>query len=152
MSKILFIQTGGTIDKNYPPGPDNHGYAFQITEPAYEEILKRKKVDPNRYRSLRLMQEDSLDMDHDDRETIVSCVKKAEEDRIVITHGTDRIQETAEMIKRSITGKTVVLTGAMLPEVFRDSDAEFNVGGAFALAQVMQPGVYIFLGTDVIVV
>src|SRR5687768_3825742 len=90
-----------------------------------------------------LMMVDSLDMTDADRELIVRNCAHCEEARIVVTHGTDTMVETARALARGVTGKTVVLTGAMIPYAFGSSDGLFNLGSALSFAQVLPPGVYI---------
>lgn len=139
--KILFLQTGGTIDKDYPSGDDNHGYGFEITTPAYERILKR--VNPSfEYETKAILQKDSLDITDEDRQSILQACKQSEAEKIVITHGTDTMIQTAALLAE-LTNKTIVLTGAMLPELFKDSDADFNLGCAVGAVTSCQPGVYI---------
>jgi L-asparaginase len=140
---ITFVQVGGTIDKDYPQGLSDHGYAFKIGEPAIIEILERATPLFN-FDVVRLMQQDSLDMTNEDRESVKDLVQSLETDKVVITHGTDTIGLTAETLA-DISGKTIVLTGAMMPERFRESDADFNVGMAVAAAQKMPHGVYVVL-------
>jgi L-asparaginase len=90
-----------------------------------------------------LMMIDSLDMSDRDRELIVRSCAECAESRIVITHGTDTIVETAAAIARGVAGKTIVLTGAMIPYAFGSSDGLFNLGSALSFAEVLPPGVYI---------
>lgn len=90
-----------------------------------------------------LMMVDSLAMTDDDRAIIVQHCRAAPEDRIVITHGTDTMVETALRLGREVEGKTVVLTGAMVPYKFGSSDGLFNLGSALAFVQTLPPGVYI---------
>jgi len=117
--KITFIQTGGTIDKDYPKGIE--GYAFEISEPAVKRILKN--LNPTfEYEVLSICKKDSMDITEEDREIIYRACKEQENDKIIITHGTDTIIETA--IKLSdINDKVIILTGSMKPEKFSDSDA-----------------------------
>ena len=89
------------------------------------------------------MMVDSLDMTDADRESIVRNCAQCAESRIVITHGTDTMVETAAALARDVTGKTIVLTGAMIPYAFGSSDGLFNLGSALSFAQVLPPGVYI---------
>ena len=140
---ILFVQTGGTIDKDYPENADNHGYNFDIGEPSFLRTLERANPEFS-YRTTIVTKKDSLDLTDKDRALIKEAVSKASEERIVITHGTDTIQQTAKEL-RDIKNKTVVLTGARLPEQFYDSEADFNIGMAAAGAQVLPHGVYIAL-------
>lgn len=140
---IVFVQAGGTIDKNYPATDNHHGYYFDVGEPSYLDILQRVNPDFS-YRTMSIVQKDSLDLTTADRKKIYEALNSIQHERIVITHGTDTIKTTAEYLS-SIEGKTIVLTGARLPERFYDSDAEFNVGMAVAGAQVLPHGVYIAL-------
>ena len=141
--EILFLQVGGTVDKAYPPGSEDHGYAFQIGEPAFISILRRAKV-AFKWSYRTVMKKDSLDMTHTDRAEILSEVSSSSQDRIIITHGTDTIGQTAEAL-RTVSSKVVILTGAMLPEKFRDTDADFNLGTAIGAVQFFSPGVYVAL-------
>jgi len=90
-----------------------------------------------------IMMIDSLEMTDADRALIVQNCQQASEDRIVITHGTDTMTETAAAIARSVTGKTIVLTGAMIPWAFGSSDGLFNLGSALSFVQVLPAGVYL---------
>jgi L-asparaginase len=92
-----------------------------------------------------LMMVDSLDMSEADRELIARQCRDAPEDRIVITHGTDTLVETAAVLARAGTGKTIVLTGAMIPIAFGSSDGLFNLGGALTVVQVLPAGVYVVM-------
>jgi len=90
-----------------------------------------------------LMMVDSLDMTDSDRELIVSSCRRCAEPRIVVTHGTDTMVQTAGVLAAAGLDKTVVLTGAMIPYAFGSSDGLFNLGSALSFAQVLQPGVYV---------
>lgn len=90
-----------------------------------------------------LMMIDSLEMTEEDRELIAYQCEQADEDRIVITHGTDTMADTAKMLNQKIKGKTIVLTGAMIPIKFGSSDGLFNLGSALAFAQSLPHGVYV---------
>lgn len=136
---ILFIQTGGTVDKDYPSG--KYGYAFEIADPASERVLKRVKPE-FKFEIARLLKKDSLDLTEADRKVIFDTCKKNKADKVVITHGTDTMITTAKALS-TLKGKTIVITGALRPEKFSDSDASFNLGMAVAAAQCMKPGVYI---------
>lgn len=139
---ITFIQTGGTIDKDYPKS--DHGYDFAINEPAVRSMLHNCHAQ-FKYDIIEVLKKDSLDITETDRKKIVQAVAKVPGDRIVITHGTDTIYQTAEAINSAITDKTIILTGALRPEKFAASDAEFNVGMAVGAVQSMPHGVYIAL-------
>jgi L-asparaginase len=86
---------------------------------------------------------DSLEMTDTDRSIIVESCKRADEDRIVITHGTDTMTDTAKVLAENITDKTIVITGAMIPYKFGSSDGLFNLGSALAFAQTLPHGVYV---------
>lgn len=137
--KIAFIQTGGTIDKDYPKAVK--GYAFEIGEPAIERIINKIGVNFE-YEIIYLLQKDSLDLTAEDREKIVEACEKIDCDKIIITHGTDTMVETAKKLN-VLNNKTIVITGSLKPERFIDSDASFNIGTAIAAVQVLPSGVYI---------
>jgi L-asparaginase len=146
---IHFIQAGGTIDKVYPRNPDNHGYNFAVGTPAFLDILGRAGYSMNVSHSVACVK-DSLDMTYEDRHKVSVLVRDAPSDRIVITHGTDTIIKTATAIA-ALAGalRTVVITGAMMPGGFRNSDADFNLGMAVAAAQILPKGIYIVLNGKV---
>jgi L-asparaginase len=137
MSVRIFV-TGGTFDKEYN---ELNGQLF-FKDTHIQEILKlgRCKVDLS-VRTLMLV--DSLEMTDTDRSIIVESCKRAEENRIVITHGTDTMTVTAKVLAENVTDRTIVITGAMIPYKFGSSDGLFNLGSALAFAQTLQPGVYI---------
>jgi L-asparaginase len=137
MAIKIFI-TGGTFDKEYD---ELTGKLF-FKETHLGEILKlgRCKAEV----SLRtLMMIDSLDMSDADRELIVNYAAKTEEDKIVITHGTDTMTVTAAALAKAQLNKTIVLTGAMIPYKFGSSDGLFNLGSALAFVQSLPAGVYV---------
>jgi L-asparaginase len=88
------------------------------------------------------LHKDSLDMTDEDRRLIFHRISSDDHRHIVLTHGTDTMIQTAKTLK-TIPGKVIVLTGAMEPARFKYSDAVFNIGGAVAAVQILQPGVYI---------
>jgi L-asparaginase len=140
--KIAFIQTGGTIDKDYPKS--TKGYAFEFGEPATRRILE--KLNPSfDYEILTTCQKDSLDITDNDRQDLVTLINKNSANKFIITHGTDTMIETANFISSKIKNKVIVLTGAMRPEQFSNSDASVNVGGAIAAIQILNEGVYLFM-------
>ncbi len=137
MSIRIFV-TGGTFDKTY----DEIRGRLTFGESHIAEMLRlgRCRLDV----SLRtLMMIDSLDMTDADRELIVRSCQQCAETRIVITHGTDTMVETAAALARAVADKTIVLTGAMIPYAFGSSDGLFNLGSALSFAQVLAPGVYL---------
>ena len=95
------------------------------------------------------MRKDSLDMTDEDRHLVVSTVKEAAEQFIIITHGTDTMIETARLLAASVSEKSIVLTGAMQPAGFRSSDALFNVGVAVGAVCSSPPGVYIAMSGQI---
>lgn len=147
---ILVLTTGGTIDKLYFDALSE----YQVGESVTARLLELGRVN-HPFRLVELMRKDSLDLDDADRAAIAAAVAGAQERRIVITHGTDTMTTTAKALA-AIPGKTIVLVGALAPARFSDSDASFNLGMAFAVAQIAPPGVYItmngsvFLALDVV--
>jgi L-asparaginase len=139
--KILFIQTGGTIDKDYPKS--TKGYAFEISEPAVRQILER--INPAfEYEVISLLRKDSMDLTVKDKKKIFEECEKADTDKIIITHGTDTMIDTAIFLTE-VEKKTIVITGAFKPEKFTNSDADFNVGAAIGAINVLGYGVYIVM-------
>jgi|WetSurMetagenome_2_1015567.scaffolds.fasta_scaffold15356_2 L-asparaginase len=137
--KILFIQTGGTIDKDYPKQMKN--YAFEISEPAAKQIIER--VNPSfEYEIVSLLRKDSMDITKKDKRKILEICAEADSDKIIITHGTDKMIDTAKFLS-GLKNKTIVLTGAFTPEKFTNSDADFNVGAAVGAINIVGKGVYI---------
>ena len=138
---IAILVTGGTFDKQY--NELTGALAFKDTHVPEMLRLGRCRIDV----AVRpLMMIDSLDMSEVDRHAIASACLSAAESRIVVTHGTDTMVETAGTLAAALpasTGKTVVLTGAMVPYAFGSSDGLFNLGSALSFAQVLPPGVYV---------
>ena len=135
---IKLILTGGTIDKNY----NEHNGEFNFIETHMPELLAIGRSKAN-VSIQQLMMVDSLDMTDEDRELIVKACKTTKEEHIVLTHGTDTMVETAIKLGQEKIDKTIVLVGAMIPYVFKHSDASFNLGFALASAQIKSKGVYI---------
>ncbi len=135
--KIKIYTVGGTIDKVYF---DRKG-TFEIGEPKIGEILEDAGVAFD-FELDAVLYKDSLDMTDADRQLIFDRISVDTADRIVLTHGTDSMAETAEKLS-AIPGKTIVLTGAMQPARFKTSDAAFNIGSAMAAVQLLPPGAYI---------
>jgi L-asparaginase len=137
MAIRLFI-TGGTFDKDYD---EIHGRLhFQDTHIHEMLRLGRCRLDV----AVRtLMMVDSLDMSEDDRRLILENCRGAAEERIVVTHGTDTMPETARVLGQAGLPKTIVLTGAMVPYAFGSSDGLFNLGSALSFVQSLPHGVYV---------
>ena len=137
MPDILVLTTGGTIDKLYFDALSE----YQIGDSVVDRLLATARV-KKPFRVEGLMRKDSLELDDADRAAIAKAVADAPESHIVITHGTDTMTETAKALQ-PIAGKTIVLVGALAPARFADSDATFNLGMAFATAQIAPAGVWI---------
>ena len=137
MSIRIFI-TGGTFDKEY--NELNGELYFKDTHMNDLLEMGRSKLNVE---IRTLMMVDSLEMSQEDRELIVHQCIHCEEDKIVITHGTDTMTITAKILAEKIKDKTIVLTGAMIPIKFGSSDGLFNLGSALAFAQSLAPGVYV---------
>jgi len=135
---IRIFVTGGTFDKKYDEIRGR--LSFGDTHLAEMLRLGRSRV-PVSVRTLMMV--DSLEMSDADRELIVRNCAQCDETRIVITHGTDTMVETAAALADGAPGKTIVLTGAMIPYAFGSSDGLFNLGSALSFAQVLPAGVYI---------
>lgn len=137
--KIKFFAVGGTIDKVYFDALSK----YEIGESNINDILKDARVNFKSDVS-SIFKKDSLDMTDQDRSAVYKIVKNDTYDKIIITHGTDTMIETAKVLE-TIKNKTIVLTGAMEPAKFRSSDAVFNLGSAVAAVQTLQHGVYIVI-------
>jgi L-asparaginase len=135
--KIKFFTTGGTIDKIYFDAKS----LYQVGAPQVTEILDEANV-AFEYEVVSILQKDSLDMTDQDRQVIRQAVASEPCQRIIITHGTDTMVDTAKYLL-GIAQKTIVFTGAMEPARSRYTDATFNVGCAIGAVQTLPPGVYI---------
>lgn len=135
---IRILVTGGTFDKEY----DMINGKLDFEETHVPEMLQlgRCTIDTE---VRTLMMVDSLEMTDTDREVILHNCRKADEDRILITHGTDTMAETAAYIAHAGLEKTIVITGAMIPYKFGSSDGFFNLGAALAFLQTLPHGVYV---------
>ena len=136
--RIRIFVTGGTFDKEYNELTGE--LFFQRTHVADMLKLGRSLLDVD---IETLMMIDSLQMSDADRGQILDRCRSCAESRIVITHGTDTMENTAAVLGQGLTGKTVVLTGAMVPYQFGSSDGMFNLGTALAFVQTLAPGVYV---------
>jgi L-asparaginase len=138
VNAIRIFITGGTFDKEY----DELTGQLYFQDSHLAEMLRLGRANlPLEIRTLMMI--DSLDMRDDDRALIVEHARHAAESRIVITHGTDTMVETAQVLTGQVRDKTIVLTGAMIPYKFGSSDGLFNLGSALAFAQSLPPGVYV---------
>lgn len=135
---IRLLITGGTFDKEY----DERNGSLYFKDTHVHEMLRlgRCRLEV----SVRtVMMVDSLDMTDADRTLILDTCRKTAEERIVVTHGTDTIAETARVLGEAGLKKTIVLTGAMIPWAFGSSDGLFNLGSALSFVQVLAHGVYV---------
>eukprot|EP00118_Oscarella_pearsei_P006810 m.31639 g.31639 ORF g.31639 m.31639 type:complete len:165 (+) comp31522_c0_seq2:515-1009(+) len=140
---VLLVQTGGTIDKDYPR--TTGGYAFEIDEPSALRILELGNVSFE-FPCVNVCRKDSQEMTGEDREKLADVCIKAAQKKILVTHGTDTMIQSAQLLDRTAKEceKVIIFTGAMKPERFRDSDAHFNVGVAIGAIQVMEKcGAYV---------
>ena len=135
--EVAWLACGGTIDKIYHDKQDD----YRIGAPASDAILQRARVATATAQPL--VAKDSLEMTDKDRQAVVAAILASPARRLVITHGTDTLTDTAQAIAEAVRDKTVVLVGAFLPAVFRDSDADFNIGFALAAAKTLPPGIYV---------
>ena len=135
--QIAIFSTGGTIDKVYFDAKGN----YHVGAPMVRELLAHARLSeiPE---ITELLRKDSLEMTDADRQVIRAAVAACAAPRILLTHGTDTMVATA-LALTGITNKTIVLTGALQPGRFADSDAAFNLGLAFGAVQLCSPGVYV---------
>ena len=141
---IKLLITGGTIDKQY----DELNGKLIFTQSGIGDMLTQGRT--RLELSLEtVMLKDSLDLDDNDRQKILASCLACDESRIVITHGTDTMVETSQVLAAGIKDKTIVLLGAMVPYQFKNSDALFNLGCAIAAVQTLGNGVYITMNGKV---
>jgi L-asparaginase len=140
---ISILTTGGTIDKVYFDAKSD----FEIGDTLLPELLAEANIH-NGYSLRELVRKDSLEMTDEDREIIAGAISQTSAERILITHGTDTMAQTAQALK-GVTGKTIVLFGAMQPARMRRSDAIFNLGFAWAAVSLLPEGVYIAMNGEV---
>lgn len=135
---LRIIATGGTFDKHY----DEIAGQLGFSESHLPDVIARARITTDvSLETLRLL--DSLEMQDSDRQRVLQACQASTQQAIVIIHGTDTMQQTAQVLGPALTDKTVVLTGAMIPYEIANSDAFFNFGFACGVAQVLPPGVYV---------
>jgi len=142
-SPILILTTGGTFDKEY----DSARGSLELPSwsgGSVRDILQRSAIFMESW-IIQVLKKDSLEMTFDDRELILLHCLMSKNERILITHGTDTMPETAKFLKKHVPGKTIVLVGAMIPNAFKESDAQFNLGGAFMACRLLSHGTYIVM-------
>lgn len=140
---IQIFTTGGTIDKVYFDANSE----FEIGPSLVPELLSESNIH-NGYRLRELLRKDSLEMTDQDRQDILDAVRKCDCPRILVTHGTDTMAETAKVLSE-VKDKTIVLTGAMQPARMRRTDAVFNIGFAWAALKLLPAGVYLAMNGEV---
>ena len=144
MNLIKIFVTGGTFDKEYN---ELNGELYFKETHLYEMLelgRSQLKVDIE-----TIMMKDSLEMSKNNRSTIVQKCIESDENQILITHGTDTMIETAKLLAKKITTKTIVLTGAMIPYKFGSSDGLFNLGSALSFLQSLPKGIYIAMNGNI---
>ena len=141
--QLEIFTTGGTIDNVYFDAKSK----FEVGETQILEVLREANLSIA-YQVTPLMRKDSLELTDQDRALVRKAVEASTATRIVITHGTDTMTETARALT-GVTGKTIVLTGAMQPARFRFTDAVFNIASAMMAAQTLTAGVYIAMNGQV---
>jgi len=140
---IRFVTTGGTIDKIYFDDMSQ----FEVGESQVQHILTEGLVNFD-YDIVAMFRKDSLELTDDDRQKLRDYIENDDAERYVISHGTDTMVETADVLA-GISGKTIVLTGALSPARFKTTDAVFNIGMAVAAVQTVKPGVYLAMSGQV---
>ncbi|GAB5500869.1 MAG: asparaginase domain-containing protein [Pseudohongiellaceae bacterium] len=141
--QIQIFTVGGTIDKIYFDAKST----YEVGPPNIPEILDGLHLNLS-FAVESLMRKDSLDMTEADRQAILAAVQGATGRRVVITHGTDTMVDTARVLS-AVPDKTIVLTGSLTPAVFRNSDAMFNIGASLTAVQTMPAGVYIAMNGEI---
>jgi L-asparaginase len=137
--EIKIFTMGGSIDKFY----DLEASDFLVGPPAAQTLLTDANVSVE-FSVEEISRKDSLEITDSDRNLLLDRVRNTQESRIIITHGTDTIVQTGQVLS-VLEDKVIVLTGSMQPAAFKDSDAGFNLGGAVIAVQVLNPGVYILM-------
>ncbi|WP_462327247.1 asparaginase domain-containing protein [Desulfobaculum sp.] len=141
---IRILVTGGTLDKEY----NQLDGELVFTKTHIADILTQAKCTAE-VTIETVMLKDSLHMVDADRQSILESIRRCPEDKVIVTHGTDTMPETAAVVGQAITDKTVVFVGAMVPYSFVNSDALFNLGCAFTAVQVLPRGSYITMNGKV---
>lgn len=142
-AEILVLTTGGTIDKVYFDAKSE----YEVGTSIVEQLLIQAEV-RHPYHVEEVLKKDSLELDDADRQLVADTVTRHSNERVVITHGTDTMTDTAEAL-RGLKDRTIVMTGSLFPARFAMSDAMFNIGMAFAAVQALQNGVYIVMNGTV---
>ncbi len=141
--RIRILACGGTIDKVYFDAKSD----YEVGAPQILAILRESNVTID-FDVESVVRKDSLEISDEDRDAIRRAVEASDSNRILITHGTDTMIETARHLD-GVPGRTIVLTGSMAPARFRETDAVFNIGCAVVAVQTLPPGVYILMNGQV---
>ena len=144
---IQVFTTGGTIDKVYFDAQSD----FEVGDPLVAEILHTSGARLP-FEVETLLRKDSLDITEEDRRAVAGRIAECGAERVLVTHGTDTMAETARAAADALgrdSTKTVVFVGSLTPARFRETDAEFNVGFAWAALQMLPPGVYVAMNGKV---
>ena len=146
MQKLLILSTGGTIDKVYFDALSE----YQVGEPVAAQTLNDMNV-AFEFELKEICRKDSLELTDEDRETLRQALSDSDCQHILITHGTDTMVNSANVIAQHVkeTSKVVIFTGAMTPSAFKDSDATFNIGTALGAMSVAAPGIYVAMSGKV---
>lgn len=139
MADVHLVATGGTIDKRYDP-LTGHLY---VGDPVLPVVLAQAGIAVSPDRLHAILRKDSLDINDAERAHLARYIAGLTGSRVLVTHGTDTMGASAACIEGLAPGKTVVLTGAMVPYSIEASDAAFNIGVAYLAAQILPAGVYI---------
>jgi L-asparaginase len=141
---VRVLITGGTLDKVY----DRVSGELAFSSTHVQEIFQQSGCH-SRYIVEKVMLKDSLFFTDEDRKRVLEFCRKSPENRILITHGTDTMVQTASVLGENITDRTIVLTGAMAPATVEKSDALFNLGFAYCCAKTLEHGVYIAMNGNI---
>lgn len=143
MKQLQIFTTGGTIDKVYFDAKSQ----YEIGESVIQHVLNEAQVTID-FSVTALLHKDSLEVTEEDRQLIYRSVEECQHERVLITHGTDTMADTARYLV-PIKNRVIVLTGSLTPARFRSSDAIFNIGAAVAAVQILPPGVFIAMNGQV---
>ncbi|MFU8816802.1 MAG: asparaginase domain-containing protein [Pseudomonadales bacterium] len=140
---ILVVTTGGTIDKVYFDARSD----YEVGESVVGDLLRQAQVRVP-FELIPALRKDSLDVTDADRALVRATIEARPEQRVMVTHGTDTMTDTARVLV-GLAERTIVLTGSLAPARFAQTDAGFNVGMAFAAVQVLPAGVYIAMNGQI---
>ena len=139
MNKIALVTMGGTIDKDYFDALSDYKVVGSIVPDLLERIGSGVTIEHH-----EICRKDSLELTDEDRQALSAKLRSLDVKKILVTHGTDTMVQTAKALAE-IQGKTIVLTGALKPALFKTTDAVFNIGCAVIAVQILEPGAYIVM-------